>query len=172
MPQRLQAMHEELAIILTACGSAFAAIAAFIADIPASNGFSGQAIYDDERFRLICIAGALGGALVNLWLWPSPTPGIVPMARQVSCSSFTGVVATPIVVHWIGLTPNTDNLLATSFIMAVVSVGVLKAAAPVWQRMILSKLGINSSDVSPKCVPPPAATPVNPPPTNPPTTHE
>lgn len=160
-------MHECLAVIVTAVGTALAAIAAFLADIPAAGGFSGQAIYDDERFRLICIAGALGGALVNLWLWPSSTPGIVPMARQVSCSSFTGVVATPIVVHWIGLTPNTDNLLATSFIMAVVSVGVLKAAAPVWQRMILSKLGINPNSDTAQCAPPPPPVPVNPP-VNPP----
>jgi hypothetical protein len=109
------------------------------------TAFNGQAIFDDEHLRLISLVGALGGAVVNLWLFDSPL-GVKFMARKVSCSTITGVICTPIAVHWLGIVPNVDNLLAVSFLMAIVSVGLLRSLLPVWTRLVSAKLGVPAPD--------------------------
>jgi hypothetical protein len=148
MPARLQAFHECLAVISTAIGTAITAIVAAMPDVQAA-AFNGPAIYDDERLRLICIVGALGGAVFNLGLYSEPKPGIRPMAWKVFCSAMAGVAFTPIAIHWLGVVPNIDNLLAASFVMAIVSVGALKMVVPAWTRFLGTKLGADSAAAPP-----------------------
>ncbi len=152
-------MHEGLAVISTTIAAAITAIVADVSQVPV-QAFSGPAIFDDERYRLICIVGALGGALLNLGLYSSPTPGIRPMAWKVFCSTITGVVVTPMVIHWTNIVPNVDNLLFFSFFMALISVGVVRGVAPLWTRFFVQKLGPTEST---SC-PPPAVTPTPQPP--------
>jgi hypothetical protein len=147
-------MHEALAVILTSIGTAIAAAGTSLAQIPVS-AFDGPAIYDNDRLRVICIIGALGGAVLNLGLYPSKEPGIRPMVWKVTGSAVSGVVFTPVAIHWLGITPNIDNLLAVSFVMAIVSVGLLRKAIPVWMWVLGNKLGLdgnggaNGSDAPP-----------------------
>ena len=168
MPHRLQAAHEALAVVLTSITAAIASIAAALADGPLS-AFQGPAILDDERARLICLAGALGGGLLNLGLGMKEgdkPPGIRVMVWKIFGSTVTGVVFTPFAVKWLGLTPNTDMLLGVSFLMAIVGVGLLRTLLPLYQRYVAAKLGIEPQDVQvcDTATPPAPPTPVNPPP--------
>lgn len=166
MPHRIQAMHEALAVISTVIGAMIAAVIGVLADVPLS-AFQGPAILDDEHARLICIVGALGGALLNLWLDGKPgmpPPGIREMAGKVFASGFTGVAITPFVVRYFGMTANTDTLLLVSLLCAIGGVGLLRTLIPLYQKFVGSKLGIPAQDVQVISDPPPLATPVNPPP--------
>jgi len=135
-------MHQALAVICASTAAAIAAIVADISEMPVA-AFSGPAILDNERLRLICIVGALGGAVLNLGLYDSPQPGIRPMAWKVFGSCITGVIFTPVAVHWMNVTPNTDNLLAVSFLTAIVSVGLLRKVLPALSWAIGAKLGVD-----------------------------
>lgn len=150
-------MVEGLAVIGTTIGAVVAAVAADLSQVPV-QAFSGPAIFDDERYRLICIVGALGGALLNLGLYSSPTPGIRPMAWKVFCSTITGVVVTPMVIHWVNIVPNVDNLLFFSFFMALISVGVVRGVAPLWTRFFVQKLAPVDPAVAPTPFPQPPPT--------------
>jgi hypothetical protein len=158
-------MHEAIAVVITTVTAAIASIAAALAQVPLP-AFQGPAILDDERARLICLAGALGGGLLNLGLGlkeGDKPPGIRVMVWKIFGSTVTGVVFTPFVVKWFGLTPNTDTLLGVSFVMAIVGVGLLRTLLPLYQRYVASKLGLEPQDVQVGDIAAPAApsAPVN-----------
>ena len=164
MPHRIQAMHEGLAMLLGATSALVASIMSFLAEVPV-EAFSGPAILDNERLRVVCLIGAIGGAILNLGIYPSKLPGIRPLVWKFTASVMCGVVFTPMVVHWTGVTANFDTLAFTSFIMAISGVGIVVKLIPAIQRFIFSKLGISTADpeIGPQGVLPPGPAPVNPP---------
>ncbi|HEY2857116.1 MAG TPA: hypothetical protein VGJ21_01705, partial [Terracidiphilus sp.] len=151
-------------VILGAAGTATAAALEMLAQAPQGLLSASQpAILDNERLRIVCLLGALGGGVLNLGLFPAAQPGIRPMAWRYTSSVLCGVVLTPIIVHWFGIYPNFDNLAAVSFLMAIIGVGLIFKAVPSISNLILNKLGIATAPDG--CAPvPPAPMPVNPPP--------
>lgn len=138
-------MHEGLTVILAAASGAVASIVHLLAELPV-EAFNGPAILDNERLRSVCVLGAIGGAILNLGIYPSPKPGIGPMAWKFTASVLCGVVLTPMMVRWTGVTPNFDTLAFTSFMMAISGVGLVVKLIPAVQRLIFSKLGLSNSE--------------------------
>lgn len=97
-------------------------------------------IMDDEKMRLVCIIGALGGGVITTLLSSEKEPSARGLIGRVLVSTGCGIIFTPAVFHYVTWVPNTDNILFVSASTAMVAVGVLKTVMPLWQKFIASKL--------------------------------
>ncbi len=87
-------------------------------------------ILDDSKLRLICLAGAVGGAILSVALFHKEGSSAKTLARKLTASSIAGVIMAPMVLRWSGLGFGTDAMLFVSGAVALLSWGVLMSAVP------------------------------------------
>lgn len=132
--------------VLTLAAGGIATIAAAVAAlmpnavVDTASGPVSVVIMDDEKMRLVCIIGAIGGGVLTTLLSSEKEPSARGLIARVLISTGSGIMFTPAVFHWMNWQANTDSLLTVSAITAMVSVGVLKTVLPLWQKFIANKL--------------------------------
>lgn len=138
MPHRLEPI---LAAIVSMVAGAFSScVAAFLALMPDAAP-AAVTIMDDEKMRLICIIGAVGGGVLSALIFSPPQATGRMFAVKVGSSSLAGILFTPSLVHWLGWTLNIDTLLGTSAGIALVGIGVIRVAVPLWAKYAARKFG-------------------------------
>lgn len=135
MPHRFEPILPP--VMAMVCGSISMMTSATLAILP---GEDLPLIIDNEKMRLICVIGAIGGGLLSAILFSPPKTSGKGFAMKVFSSSLAGILFTPGVIHWLGWRPNVDVLLAVSAAFAMVSVGALKVAIPLWERIAAKKI--------------------------------
>lgn len=111
-----------------------AAIGAVVEQVSQGGG-----IWDTNVFRLCCLIGGLGGAVISLLFAEDMTAngsrsGIKPMARKLICSSISGWAFTAPVMGWFAIPLKVDNVVGTSCAVAIAAVAVLQGIAAVWAK--------------------------------------
>lgn len=116
-------------------GAFVAAIAADPLVVHATNQKTGavvdlipNSVMSDSQLRLYCISGALAGAIISLALFKMTT--VQEMASKLAVSGLSGVVFTPILMHWMNANLQLDYVLAYSAATALCSWTVLQIAVP------------------------------------------
>lgn len=97
-------------------------------------------IMDDEKMRLICIVGAIGGGVITTLLSAEKDTSLRALITRIVISTGCGIMFTPWFFWWQGWVPNTDKLLAASGMVSLLAVGVLKTVLPLWQNYVVKKL--------------------------------
>lgn len=95
---------------------------------------AGAGIMNDSQLRLFCLSGALGGALISLGLFKIDS--MQEGARKVGVSSISGVVFTPLIMHWWGISLQTDYVLGFAATVALCSWTVLQLVVPMVGGMV------------------------------------
>ena len=85
-------------------------------------------IMSDSTLRMWCICGSLAGAAVSLALFQMKT--LQEMASKVVCCSLSGIMFTPIIMHWTNANLQLDYVLAYSGAVSLCSWTVLQVAVP------------------------------------------
>ena len=111
---------------------------------------TGTSIIDDNRLRLICVAGSLGGAVISIMLFA--TGSHKELARKLTVSALAGILLTPMLLRYLTWTSQTDAILAVSAIVAMLSWSVLQTVVPMLSRMVVKWAG----GLAPKDPKPPA----------------
>lgn len=106
---------------------AIAAIAAAAAAVAPEVAHAVNVI-DDQKLRLICVAGSLGGAVLSVGVFPPRH--IRDMAFKLMCSGISGVLFSPVLLRWLGWSVDTDVVLATSGAVALLSWASLQVGVP------------------------------------------
>jgi NO-binding membrane sensor protein with MHYT domain len=100
----------------------------------------GGGIWDQSTFRMCCLIGASGGAILALRLMPSrqgnETKTVKGIADKVICSAIGGWVFTPIVMRTAKIPVDVDMVLAASCGVAFLSVATLEAFAATYRAII------------------------------------
>jgi hypothetical protein len=96
-------------------------------------------VMDDERLRLVCLGGSIGGALLSVLLFPLPKTK--PLIAKLFASGIAGMMFTPMVVRWMGLQRDTDTMLFASGVVALLGYSVLQMAVPLADRVAGKWLG-------------------------------
>src|SRR5688572_27365900 len=109
--------HESLATIVLATVTAMlSALTAALSEVSETAQEVIEAmninVMDDARLRLVCIAGSLGGALLSVLLFPLPRTK--PLIAKLFASGLAGLMFSPLLVRWAGLTRDTDTMLFVS----------------------------------------------------------
>lgn len=132
--------------VVTLGASAFctmlAATAALLpnATVETSEGTLPVVIMDDEKMRLICIVGAIGGGVITTLLSAEKDTSLRALITRIVISTGCGIMFTPWFFWWQGWVPNTDKLLAASGMVSLLAVGVLKTILPLWERYVAKRL--------------------------------
>ena len=112
-------------------------------------------VYEDRHLTSMCLVGAMAGAFMAIYLWPSAAlevTGDTPEERAASraineklstqrlclkfgVSLFSGCTFTPMIMSWRGWELNSDWVLGTSTIVAGSFVYVVHRFQPVLDRM-------------------------------------
>jgi hypothetical protein len=133
----MPACESAAAVILAAALGALTALtAAVIPGVDAQQAMT--SIMDDQRLRLICVAGSLGGAVLSVGLFNTRT--VRDLSIKLSCSSISGVIFAPMALRWLGWAADTDAVLCTSGITALMSWSVLQTAVPALTRLAGKKI--------------------------------
>lgn len=147
MPTRLQFLNDVFTIAAGAVASMFACIAAALPNLAAATDGT---ILTDTQMRFACIAGALGGAILSVLIFPPRKATHRNVAAKFFASGVSGVIFAPMVVRWANLPRDFDSVIATSAIVALTAIGVLRLAVPAIERIAGKKL----SSIEPPKEPP------------------
>lgn len=131
----MPAAESAFSLLIAAAVGMFAAAAAAV--LPSPDPTAALSVMDDERLRLICIAGSLGGAVLSVGLFK--LHHVRDMAVKLVCSSFSGVLFAPMVLRWLGWSRDLDAVLAVSGMTALLSWTVLQMAVPAITRAAARK---------------------------------
>ncbi len=109
---------------------------------------AGAGVLDDDRLRLWCILGSIGGAFLSLTVFPpAEAPERVTAWRyftKLGASFFCGFALSPFIVEHLALELTSSNAVSVSFMTALFAVSGLHAALPVveqwWTRYLKAKL--------------------------------
>lgn len=100
----------------------------------------GGGIWDQSTFRMCCLIGSSGGAILALRLMPSKqgieTKTVKGIADKMICSAIGGWVFTPIVMRTAKIPVDVDMVLAASCAVAFLSVATLEAFGAVYRAII------------------------------------
>jgi hypothetical protein len=133
----MPACETAVAVIIAASIGALTAItAAVIPGVDAQQAMT--SIMDDQRLRLICVAGSLGGAVLSVGLFSAAS--VRGLCLKLSCSSISGVIFAPMALRWLGWAADTDAVLCTSGLVALTSWSVLQTAVPALTRLAGKKI--------------------------------
>lgn len=95
-------------------------------------------LLNDSRLTMVCVFGAIGGAVLAIALFPQPTPR--QMAAKFGASMVSGGVFTPALIEWLELPIRSSYVLAGSAVVAMVAVGVLHTVIPLVEKMWTTRL--------------------------------
>jgi hypothetical protein len=139
--------HESIATVVIATLAAMlsAVSAALMPTVVEVTGTVHEAlqsvnVMDDARLRLVCICGSLGGALLSVLLFPLPRTK--PLIAKLFASGLAGMMFSPMIVRWDGLTLDTDTMLFVSGMVALLSYSMLQMAVPLLNKGGARWLGI------------------------------
>jgi FtsH-binding integral membrane protein len=115
------------AIVLAAGLGIISAICAALLPDPTTT--TALSLVDDNRLRLICVAGSLGGAVMSVMLFQVKTNR--ELAAKLTTSALAGIMFSPMLLRYLRWADLTDAILATSAIVALLSWTVLQSAVPI-----------------------------------------
>lgn len=134
MPQRFNALLENLSVIYTALGALFASAAAAMPELVE------DAMLDNSKMRLVCIVGALFGSLISVLVFPPKQGTARIFATKIVSSSLVSVVFTPLAFHWQVMPRNTDLVLVVSATIAILGVGIIRAVKPRAEKAVEERI--------------------------------
>lgn len=115
--------------------------------LTAANGQSVDVVVsgvmDSSALRLYCISGALGGAFVSICLFPVAEWQVG--ARKALASALSGVVFSPLLLHWWNMTLTVDYVLGISAAVALCSWSVLQVLAPLVPGVVARWFGAKTA---------------------------
>lgn len=114
--------------------SALTAAAALLPDPSSASAFS---LVDDNRLRLICVAGSLGGAVMSVMLFQVKTNR--ELAAKITTSALAGIMFAPMILRYLKWADLTDAILAVSAIVALLSWTVLQSIVPMAANLLKRK---------------------------------
>ena len=121
-------------ILAAGLGIISAAAAALLPDPSTASALS---IVDDNRLRLICVAGSLGGAVMSVMLFQVKTNR--ELAAKITTSALAGIMFAPMILRYLKLADLTDAILAVSAIVALLSWTVLQSIVPMAANLLKRK---------------------------------
>jgi len=124
-----------IAIVLAAGLCIISAVAAALMPDPSSA--SAFSLVDDNRLRLICVAGSLGGAVMSIMLFQVKTNR--ELAAKLTTSALAGIMFAPMILRYLKWADLTDAILAVSAIVALLSWTVLQSIVPMAANLLKRK---------------------------------
>jgi hypothetical protein len=121
-------------IIAAGIGIISAAAAALLPDPSTASALS---IVDDNRLRLICVAGSLGGAVMSVMLFQVKTNR--ELAAKLTTSALAGIMFAPMILRYLKWADLTDAILAVSATVAMLSWTVLQSIVPMAANLLKRK---------------------------------
>jgi hypothetical protein len=121
--------------IAVSAGGAIASMSAALAallDNVTTNAHSG--VLDDERMRLVCVIGAIGGAVISALIFTPPKATGRQFAIKIAASSLAGIFFTPAIIYKFGMEITFDVVAPSAAAVALVSVGALRVLVPLWEK--------------------------------------
>jgi hypothetical protein len=106
-------------------------------------------VMDDDRMRMVCLAGSIGGALLSILLFMGDAPKARPMIAKLFASGIAGMIFSPMAIKWANLSVDTDTLLFVSGVVALMSYSVLQKAVPLFNKLGEKWLVSRTMDTSP-----------------------
>lgn len=123
-------------IVIAASLGIITALAAALLPDPASS--AALSLVDDNRLRLICVAGSLGGAVMSVMLFQVKTNR--ELAAKLTSSALAGIMFSPMLLRYLRWADLTDAILATSATVALLSWSLLQTAIPIATGIIRRKV--------------------------------
>ena len=124
-------------IILAAGLGIISAISAAAALLPDPSSASAFSLVDDNRLRLICVAGSLGGAVMSVMLFQVKTNR--ELAAKLTTSALAGIMFAPMILRYLKWADLTDAILAVSATVAMLSWTVLQSIVPMAANLLKRK---------------------------------
>lgn len=121
-------------IIAAGIGIISAAAAALLPDPSTASALS---IVDDNRLRLICVAGSLGGAVMSIMLFSVNSPR--ELAAKLTTAALAGIMFSPMLLRYLRWADRTDAILAVSAAVALLSWTILQSIVPMAAAMLKRK---------------------------------
>jgi len=121
--------------IIIAAGIIISAAAAAL--LPDPSTASALSIVDDNRLRLICVAGSLGGAVMSIMLFQVKTNR--ELAAKLTTSALAGIMFAPMILRYLKWADLTDAILAVSATVAMLSWTVLQSIVPMAANLLKRK---------------------------------
>ncbi len=121
-------------ILAAGLGIISAAAAALLPDPSTASALS---IVDDNRLRLICVAGSLGGAVMSVMLFQVKTNR--ELAAKLTTSALAGIMFAPMILRYLKWADLTDAILAVSATVAMLSWTVLQSIVPMAANLLKRK---------------------------------
>lgn len=122
-------------IILAAGIGIFSALAAAL--MPDPETAAALSLVDDNRLRLICVAGSLGGAVMSVMLFQVKTNR--ELAAKLTTSALAGIMFAPMILRYLKWADLTDAILAVSATVAMLSWTVLQSIVPMAANLLKRK---------------------------------
>lgn len=94
----------------------------------------------DTQMRFACIAGALGGAILSVLIFPPRQATHRTVAAKFFASGISGVIFSPLVLQKMGWAADFNSVLAVSAIVALIAIGVLRTAVPIWEKLAIRQM--------------------------------
>lgn len=116
-----------LSIVIAAGLGIISAICAALLPDPTTT--TALSLVDDNRLRLICVAGSLGGAVMSVMLFQVKTNR--ELAAKLTTSALAGIIFSPMLLRYLRWADLTDAILATSATVALLSWSILQTAIPI-----------------------------------------
>lgn len=102
-----------------------------------------SAILDKGQMRLWCIIGSVMGAFLAIAILPSrESQGNYHrrLALKFASSMILGAGVAPILIRWRGYPVDSDVLIFVSMTVALLAVGTISAAYPLWIKWVVRKI--------------------------------
>lgn len=104
-------------------------IMGFLVSLASAPTGGPEDLWDNSRFVMTCVAGSLAGAVLIMAL-PHNKMTARKMACEVFFSGLTGLLFAPALIEYFNVTKTTTWVLPASAIVAMVSLGTLRAVVP------------------------------------------
>lgn len=126
-------IHQQIVVVA-------ATILGGLSSLAAAVPFGGpDDLWENSRFVMTCVAGSFAGAILLLGL---PHPKMTP--RKAACEVFfaflVGLIFSPALIDHFNVTRTTTWVLPSSVLVALVGVGTLRVAIPLFRVHIVDKI--------------------------------
>ena len=97
-------------------------------------------IMDDQRLRALCLIGSCLGAFLSVGLLPKVQDEFKQYAVKFGGAATVGILATPLVIRYLQLAPDSDWVLGVSGLVAMLSTVTLHKLIPFYEAWLDKKL--------------------------------